>query len=130
MTLPGGGLGMEANGTMPGFSEAARAYAASASRRSVREQEAEVFRQVNAALRRGRDAGGPGRVRALADVVRLWNAVLDLLGDPENALPPELRAAIISVGLAVRREAQRDDPDFDFLVSVNENIAAGLSPPA
>jgi len=102
------GVGTEAMATMPGFSEAARAYAASSSRRSVREQEAEVFRYVNAALRRGRDAGGVAQVRALADTVRLWNAVLDLLGDPENALPPDLRASIMSVGLAARREAQSD----------------------
>jgi flagellar protein FlaF len=115
---------------MQGFSEATRAYAASARRRSIREQEAEVFRQVNAALRRGRDRGGLARVRALADTLRLWNAVVDLVRDPDNALPEDLRALIISVGLAVRREAQRDDPDVDFLVSVNENIAAGLSAPA
>jgi len=127
VTASAGGFETKANGTMQGFGEAARAYAASSGRRSVREQEAEVFRLVNAALRRGRDSGGTARVRALADVIRLWTAVLDLVGDPENALPPDLRAAIVSIGLAVRREAQLDDPDFDFLVSVNENIAAGLS---
>jgi flagellar protein FlaF len=117
----------EAMNIMQGFREATRAYAASASRRSVREQEAEVFRHVNAALRRAREAGGVARTRALADTVRLWNAVLDLLGDPENELPAELRAAIISVGLAARREARSDEPDFDFLITVHENIAAGLS---
>ncbi len=117
-----------ANGTARGFGEAARAYAAASSRRSVREQEAEVFRYVNAALRRGRASGGAARARALADMVRLWTTVLDLVADPENALPPDLRAAIVSLGLAVRREAQRPEPDFEFLVSVNENIANGLSP--
>ncbi len=117
----------DAGVTMAGFGEATRAYAASSSRRSVREQEAEVFRLVNAALRRGRDGGGVARVRALADTLRLWNTVLDLVGDPENALPADLRASIISVGMTVRREARGDDPDFDFLISVNENIAAGLS---
>jgi flagellar biosynthesis activator protein FlaF len=127
MSPAGRGPVTGANGTMQGFGEATRAYAASASRRSVREQEAEVFRRVNAALRRGRDRGGQARARALADTVRLWNAVIDLLGDPDNALPPDLRASIISVGLAARRDAQSDDPDFDFLITVHENIAAGLS---
>ena len=47
--------------------------------------------------------------------------------DPANALPQSLRASIVSVGLAVQREMNRDAPDFDFLISVNENIAAGLS---
>ena len=121
------GTKMEAGPTMSGFTEAARAYAASSGHRSVREQEAEVFRMVNAALRRGRDAGGPQRTRALADTLRLWNTVLDLVGDPENALPAELRAAIISVGMTVQREARRDAPNFDFLIAINENIAAGLS---
>ena len=124
-----GGLGTEVSGTMPAFREASRAYAASSSRRNIREQEAEVFRHVNAALRRGRDGGPTARTRALADTVRLWNTVLDLLADPENALPAELRASIISVGMTVKREALSDDPDFEFLIAVNENIAAGLSPP-
>jgi len=112
---------------MSGYRDAARAYAASSNRRSVREQEADVFRNVNGALRRGREAGGVARVRALADVVRLWTAVMDLLGDPDNGLPADLRAAIISVGITARRIAQSPDPDFDFLIAVNENLAAGLS---
>jgi flagellar biosynthesis regulator FlaF len=49
------------------------------------------------------------------------------LSDPPNALPTELRASIVSVGLAVQREMDRDAPDFDFLISVNENVAAGLA---
>ncbi len=112
---------------MPGFRDAARAYAASSARRSVREQEADVFRNVNGALRRGRDTGGLAQVRALADTVRLWTAVMDLLGDPENGLPADLRAGIISVGITARRIAQSPEPDFDFLIAVNENLAAGLS---
>jgi flagellar biosynthesis regulator FlaF len=52
---------------------------------------------------------------------------MGLVSDPENALPDTLRASIISVGLAVQREMQRDSPNFDFLIAVNENIAAGLS---
>jgi flagellar protein FlaF len=120
----------EAMPAVPGFRDAARAYAASSGRRSVREQEADVFRNVNGALRRGRDAGGVARVRALADTVRLWTAVMDLLGDPENGLPADLRAGIISVGITARRIAQSPDPDFDFLIAINENLAAGLSAPA
>jgi flagellar biosynthesis regulator FlaF len=42
-------------------------------------------------------------------------------------LPDGLRAAIISVGLAVQREMERPSPDLDFLISVNDNIAAGLA---
>lgn len=106
---------------------ALKAYAASAASRDPREQEAEVFRRTNAMLRHGQDAGGQARVRALADNARLWHAVIDLLHDPENALPAPLRAAIVSVGMAVQREMNKETPDVGFLVAVNENIAAGLS---
>ena len=53
--------------------------------------------------------------------------VTDLMRDPLNALPQDLRASIVSVGLAVQREMDRDEPDFDFLIAINENIAAGLA---
>ncbi len=53
--------------------------------------------------------------------------VTDLMRDPDNALPEALRASIISVGRSVQREMDGDTPDFDFLISINENIAAGLA---
>jgi flagellar protein FlaF len=107
--------------------QASNAYAASASHRSLREQEAEVFRRTNAILCRARNKSGVARVRALSDNRLLWTTVMNVLLDPDNALPAELRAAIISVGLTVQREMSCDDPDFDFLLSINENLAAGLS---
>ena len=112
---------------MDKMAQAARAYAASAAHRTLREQEADVFRRANAALRHGIGTGPFGRVRALADNGRLWATVLDLLRDPANSLPEPLRATIISVGLSVQREMQQDAPNFEFLISVNENIAEGLS---
>ena len=106
---------------------AAMAYQAAAAHRGWRAQEADVFRRVTGALRAGRHAGPVARVRALADNRRLWLAVVDLVRDPDNALPEDLRAAIASVGLAVQREMNREAPDFDFLIAVNENMADGLS---
>ena len=104
-----------------------RAYEASSGHRSVREQEADVFLRANGALRAARASGPVARVRALADNRRLWLMVVDLVQDPDNRLPAELRASIVSVGLTVRREMERDAPDFDFLIAINENLAAGLS---
>ncbi|MDE2006528.1 MAG: hypothetical protein KGI51_08185 [Rhodospirillales bacterium] len=109
------------------MTSAARAYQAGATHRSPRAQEAEVFETTNAALRVARGADGLARARALADNRRLWITVNDLMCDPTNALPTELRAAIVSVGLAVRREMEREAPNFDFLIAVNENLAAGLA---
>ncbi len=110
-----------------GMEQAMRAYAASSAHRSTRDQEADVFRRATVALRQARTAGPVAKVRALADNTRLWSTVVDLVRDPQNALPPALRASIASVGLAVQREMQREAPDFEFLIGVNEDIAAGLA---
>ncbi len=66
-------------------------------------------------------------MQAIADNRRLWLTVADLMRDPLNALPEDLRASIVSVGMAVQREMEQESPDFDFLIGINENIAAGLS---
>lgn len=112
---------------MASMNDAARAYAMTAAQRSPREQEAELFAYVSATLRRARDLGGVAVAKALADNQRLWTMVIDMLQDPANVLPPPLRASIISVGLAAQREMRKPDPNLDFLVNINENIAAGLA---
>ena len=109
------------------LNEAMRAYETASTHRSQREQEADVFRRAIGALKSARNGNAIQRVRALADNRRLWMAVYDLMRDPGNGLAPELRAAIISVGMTVQREMDRDQPDFGFLITVNENFAAGLS---
>ena len=114
---------------MQSLSEAARAYQTAAAHRSQREQEADVFRRASGALKAARDADAIRRIHAIADNRLLWTVVADLMRDPANALPPDLRASIVSVGIAVQREMERDRPDFDFLIAINENIAAGLSGP-
>jgi len=111
---------------MPTMNYAARAYEVASSQRDVREQEADVFRRANGALHAARDAGLVARVRALADNRRLWMTVMDLVRDPANRLPDALRASIVSVGLSVQREMDRDAPNLDFLIVVNDSIAAGL----
>ena len=112
---------------MPTLTQGARAYQKAAEHRGLRDQEADVFRRATGALKAARDSGQLTRVRAIADNRRLWLAVNDLMRDPLNALPEPLRASIVSVGLAVQREMDHETPDFDFLIAINENIAAGLS---
>ena len=107
--------------------QAARAYQTAATFRSQREQEADVFRRAIGALKAARIGNAILRVRALADNRRLWMAVNDLMRDSSSDLSPDLRAAIISVGIAVHREMDRDAPDFSFLIAINENFVAGLS---
>jgi flagellar biosynthesis regulator FlaF len=109
------------------MNQAVRAYEAAATHRSQREQEADVFRRAIGALKAARAGNALQRVRALADNRRLWMTVHDLMRDPNNGLPPELRASIISVGLTVQREMDQDSPDFGFLIEINESFAVGLS---
>ncbi len=104
----------------------ARAYQVQAGRRSLREQEADVFRGVNGGLRAAK-ADPVLQGRAVADNVRLWLMLGDVLRDPANGLPAELRAQIVSVGQALLREMKRPEPDLDFLIHINENFTAGLS---
>ena len=112
----------------------ANAYRATRAALPVRLQEADVFRRVTGGLRavqalnggKGAEAGLRA-IRAIADNRRLWLAVEGVLLDPTNALPPPLRASIISVGRTVLREMDRDEPDLAFLIEVNENMAAGLA---
>jgi flagellar protein FlaF len=112
---------------MQTMTQAARAYDAAASHRTQRMQEADVFRRATGALKSARGSGLIPRIRAIADNRRLWITVTDLMRDPLNPLPQELRASIVSVGLAVQREMDGEAPDFDFLIAINENIAAGLN---
>jgi len=111
---------------MQSMKQAAYAYEAAGTHRSQRQQEADVFRRAIGALKAAREGDPIRRVRAIADNRRLWIAVTDLMRDPGNALPVELRASIMSVGLTVQREMDRDTPDIGFLIAINENLAAGL----
>ena len=99
---------------MSNLAQAARAYQAGASHRSMRAQQAEVFRIVNSALRSGREGGTIPRTRALADNRRLWTTVMNLMRDPANPLPAELRGSILSIGIAVQRDMDHNEPEFDF----------------
>jgi flagellar biosynthesis regulator FlaF len=112
---------------MQTITHAARAYQAAAAHRTQREQEADVFRRASGALKAARNGEHLTQVRALADNRRLWLAVNDLMRDPLNMLPLDLRASILSVGAVVQREMEQPSPDYEFLISINENIAAGLS---
>jgi flagellar biosynthesis regulator FlaF len=112
---------------MPSLNLASRAYAAASVNKTVREQESEVFHQMIARLQSARQSTPIARVRALADNRRLWMAVADLVRDQDNPLPPETRAGIISIGLSVQREMDNDEPNFDFLITINKQIAEGLS---
>ncbi len=113
---------------MTTMANAARAYRRSSDNRSLRAQEADVFRRATGSLRSATDATPADRIRALIDNRRLWNMVVCVVRDPDNRLQPTMRAALVSVGMVVQREMDGPSPDFNFLIAVNEVIAAGLEP--
>lgn len=106
---------------------ATKAYRSASKYLSTRDQESEVFRYVARGLSGARQAGPIAQVRALADNRRLWMAVSDVMRDPGNAFPDSLKASILSVSLTVQRVMDEETPDIDFLISINEGIAAGLA---
>ena len=106
---------------------ALRAYARGASFRSARDREADTFHQLAGALRSARDADARMQIGVLTDTQRVWRLVIAASSDPNNRLPSALRANLISVGRAVLRSAASQKPDFDFLIAVTQNVAAGLS---
>lgn len=71
-----------------------------------------------------------GLGQAIWENQRLWLNFVSDLSEPENALPPQLRAGLISIGLWVERHSQqvlRGMADPRPLVEVNQNIVNGLA---
>jgi flagellar protein FlaF len=69
-------------------------------------------------------------VEALHFMNRVWTTFVEDLGSPENALPKELRANLISIGLWLLREGEevrqgRSD-NFEGLIEVSQIIRDGM----
>ena len=83
-------------------------------------------------LMSARDAGMDSRetVDAIQFMNRVWTSFIEDLGSNENALPQELRANLISIGLWLLREAEevrqgRSD-NFEGLIEVSQIIRDGI----
>lgn len=77
-------------------------------------------------------AGAESReaVDALHFTARIWATLLEDLGSGENALPKELRANLISIGMWVLREAedirQGRTSDFQGIIEISQIIRDGI----
>lgn len=75
-------------------------------------------------------AGSIKAVEAITFLNRVWSTFIEDLGSPENELPKELRANLISIGLWLLREAEevrhRRSENFDGLIEVSQIIRDGL----
>lgn len=105
---------------------ATRRYGATQQTRSLREQEADVFRRVNYALKAALNADAVERARAIGDNRRLWLAIESAMIHPANQLPAELKASILSMGRTIQREMVGPEPDIAFLITMNDQMIAGL----
>jgi flagellar biosynthesis activator protein FlaF len=99
---------------------------------SPRDLEYRAFGQVTAGLVRIKDMRNePGQIGEALDANRkLWTLLSADCSLPENRLPLELRAQIISLALWVARyssEVLRDGADIEPLVEVNKTMMEGLA---
>jgi flagellar protein FlaF len=112
-----------------------QAYKAAATRAETpREAEYRLFGQVTRALMQAAAADKSDfrtRIDALDWNRRLWSTLATDCADPRNALPPQLRASIISLSLFVDRHSSaimREGEDFEPLIDINRMMMQGLAP--
>jgi flagellar biosynthesis activator protein FlaF len=69
-------------------------------------------------------------IEAIHFMSRVWTHFIEDLGNPDNALPKELRANLISIGLWLLREAeeirQGRSENVDGLIEVSQIIRDGM----
>ena len=104
-----------------------RGYGAAQRARTLREQEADVFRRINYGLKAALTADAIDRARAISDNRRLWLAIETALVNPENQLAEVTRVGIMRLGRGVQREMENQEPDIAFLININDQMIAGLS---
>jgi flagellar protein FlaF len=61
----------------------------------------------------------------------LWTIIQADLTDPENQLPPEIKANVMSLSIFVDKQTTKalrtaSANDLDVLININRNLAAGL----
>ena len=70
------------------------------------------------------------RVEALFYLRRLWTIFINDLSDPNNELPEQLRAGIISIGIWMMKEIERVQggatDDLTPMIEINALIRDGL----
>jgi flagellar biosynthesis activator protein FlaF len=99
---------------------------------NIRENERQAFERsitlLRAAQRKGR--GSRESVEALLFLSRLWSILIEDLAHPDNGLPEDLRARLISIGIWVLRRAEDirlgASQDFQGLIEVSESVCGGL----
>jgi flagellar biosynthesis activator protein FlaF len=98
-----------------------------------RESEYQVFVRVTRALIEAFASDRlniAGRAQAIGDNRKLWNALAIDCANPDNQLPRETRAAIISLSIWVDKyssQVMREGAEHEPLVEINRTIMQGLA---
>jgi len=99
---------------------------------TARDREHEAFGHMIESLKRAEIAGPRSReaIDAIYVTRNLWSVLVEDLASPENVLPEELRAGLISIGLWVMREAEAIRlgrvQSFAAMIEVTTMIRDGL----
>ena len=102
------------------------------SHRTMRARERAAMDRLIGMLRAAQEKGPESRelIDALFYVRRLWMIFIDDLNDPNNELPAQLRAGIVSIGIWMLREIDRvragQTKDLTPMIGINELIRDGL----
>ena len=99
---------------------------------SARSGESEVLGQAIAMMELS--DGEPGnallRVRSIHEVRQVWSFFLSDLASPDNAMPTELRASLVSIGIFIIKHLDRMRTDkvlkFGPLIEISRTIQKGL----
>jgi flagellar biosynthesis activator protein FlaF len=100
---------------------------------TARARERQAIERSIELLQAADQAGAQSReaVEALLFVRKLWSVFIEDLGKPENDLPKQLRADLVSIGLWIMREAEQirfeKSANFKGLIEVSVNIRDGLA---
>jgi len=95
-----------------------------------RDMERRAFMTTIGKLLEGKEKGGRFLIDACYLNQQLWTALIVDLALPQNALPEELKARLISIAIWVQRytpNVMGGRAPVDALIDVNRNILEGLS---
>lgn len=99
---------------------------------TAKQRERLLFDRSIDMLKAAREKGPHSResIDALYFANRLWTILIEDLGASENALPAELRAGLISIGIFILKETQKirlgESDDYDALIEITETVRDGI----
>jgi flagellar protein FlaF len=99
---------------------------------TAKQRERLLFDRSIDLLTAAREKGARSResIEALYFTTRLWSILIEDLGAEENALPSELRAGLISIGVFILKEMQKirlgESNDYDALIEITETVRDGI----